>query len=157
MRNALLAVLGLFGPFLLMSAIVEPVPPSAGFLEREPSALEPAPEPDGPELAVRSWLTEAIAAEGLEWDEGEIDAAVDLCWLESRFDPYCQNARSSAYGLYQFLDSTWGDYGCEKSSDPYLQTVAFVRYVKGRYSTPTKALAWWKELHTVDGRRVHYY
>ena len=59
--------------------------------------------------------------------------------------------------LYQFLASTWPDYGVETTSDPLLQTVAAVRYIEDRYGTPAEALAFHRELHTVNGKRVHYY
>jgi len=34
-----------------------------------------------------------------------------ICQRESRYDPRAQNPVSSASGKYQFLDSTWANYG----------------------------------------------
>ena len=41
---------------------------------------------------------------------------------ESGFNNVAQNPSSSAYGMFQFLDSTWGGVGGHKTSDPWLQT-----------------------------------
>ena len=100
---------------------------------------------------------QAAKIEGLDWDDEQIEAMVRICWRESRYNPVDQNRYSTAFGLYQFLDSTWPDYGVEKTSDPLLQTVAAVRYIEDRYGTPTEALAFHRRLHTVNGARVHYY
>ncbi|MCH8979532.1 MAG: transglycosylase SLT domain-containing protein [Armatimonadetes bacterium] len=100
---------------------------------------------------------QAVKIEGLDWDEEQIEAMVRICWRESRYNPIDQNRESTAYGLYQFLNSTWPDYGFEKTSDPLFQTVAAVRYIEHRYGTPTEALAFHRELHTVNGKQVHYY
>lgn len=100
---------------------------------------------------------QAVKIERVDWDEEQIEAMVTICWRESRYSPTDQNRTSTAYGLYQFLDSTWQYYGVAKTSDPLLQTVAAVRYIKDRYGTPTEALAFHKRLHTVNGQRVNYY
>lgn len=71
----------------------------------------------------------------------------NLAWIighESGFRPYAQNPRSTAYGLFQFLNSTWKGTGIAKTSDPYWQTRAGIRYIKGRYRTPTGAINHWK-------------
>lgn len=39
------------------------------------------------------------------------DALLTLAEIESGFDPTRKNPRSSAGGLFQFIDSTWGQYG----------------------------------------------
>ncbi|QDM55913.1 tape measure protein [Gordonia phage Trax] len=54
-----------------------------------------------------------------------------------------QNPNSTAYGLFQFLDQTWGTVGMSKTDDPFLQGVAFGKYIRGteKYGTPSKALA----------------
>lgn len=41
------------------------------------------------------------------------------------------------------IDSTWAGTGIAKCDSPIAQTVAAVRYVSGRYSTPSKALAFY--------------
>ena len=106
---------------------------------------------------VEKLCRQAAKIEGLDWDDEQIEAMVRICWRESRYNPIDQNRESTAYGLYQFLNSTWPDYGFEKTSDPLFQTVAAVRYIEHRYGTPTEALAFHRELHTVNGKQVHYY
>ncbi|MCH7904058.1 MAG: transglycosylase SLT domain-containing protein [Armatimonadetes bacterium] len=100
---------------------------------------------------------QAIEIEGLDWGEEQIDAMVLICWRESRYDANDQNQTSTAYGLYQFLDSTWQYTSVEKTPDPLLQTVAAVRYIEDRYDTPTEALKFHRQLRVVNGKRVRYY
>lgn len=64
-----------------------------------------------------------------------------LLMKESGFRNTAQNPTSTAYGMFQFLDSTWGGYGIPKTSDPRLQTIAGGRYIAGRYGNPSNALA----------------
>jgi SLT domain-containing protein len=66
---------------------------------------------------------------------------------ESSFNPNAKNPKSSAHGLFQFLDSTRKDYGGNAIDwyDPYQQTLAGMKYIKDRYGTPEKALAFWDE------------
>lgn len=70
-----------------------------------------------------------------------------MLWIaqhESDYDPNNQNKTSTAYGLYQFLNSTWDDTGIQKTSDPYQQAVAAVRYIKQRYGTAQNAVDFWQ-------------
>lgn len=62
---------------------------------------------------------------------------------ESGWRPNAQNPRSTAYGLYQFLNSTWSGYGCVKTPDPKQQIECGIKYIKGRYGNPTNALNFW--------------
>ena len=67
-------------------------------------------------------------------------------WLitrESSWRPTAQNPSSTAYGLKQFLDSTWAGVGCVKSSDPVYQLNCGQKYVTARYSTWANAKAYW--------------
>jgi len=77
--------------------------------------------------------------------EEDVAAMVRLAWRESRFDPEAQNPRTTAFGMYQFLDSTWHYYGVEKTSDPFWQTVAAIDYIIDRYGAPVKALAFHRQ------------
>ncbi len=102
-------------------------------------------------------IERAIAIEGVEWDDRQVEAMARLCWRESRYNPSLDNPRSTAYGLWQFLDSTWKYYGIEKTSDPLLQTIAAVRYIEDRYKTPRRALEFHLVARTVNGEVQHYY
>jgi hypothetical protein len=76
-----------------------------------------------------------------------------LAWVinhESGFNPNAQNPTSTAYGLFQFLNGTWGGVGGHKTSDPYLQSVYGLRYISSRYGTPLGAQAFWQAHHWYD-------
>ncbi len=52
---------------------------------------------------------------------------------ESSGNPTAQNPKSSAYGLYGFLDSTWKTVGCVKTSNPIEQERCAILYMEQRY------------------------
>lgn len=52
-----------------------------------------------------------------------------------------RNPRSTAYGLAQFLNSTWKGTGIKKTKDPIMQIRAMYRYVRNRYGSAAKALS----------------
>lgn len=61
--------------------------------------------------------------------------AYRLIMKESGCNPNAQNPRSTAYGIGQFLNSTWRGVGCVKSSDPVYQLKCMQNYVFGRYGS----------------------
>lgn len=70
----------------------------------------------------------------------------DLNWLltrESGWRPNAQNPTSTAYGLFQFLDSTWGTVGGHKTSDPKLQLEYGLKYIRQRYGDVRGARDFW--------------
>lgn len=74
------------------------------------------------------------------WGASDINAWYTLGMKESGWRANAQNPTSTAYGIGQFLDSTWGGYGIPKTSDPQKQILAMARYIKARYGSPSKAL-----------------
>lgn len=64
----------------------------------------------------------------------------DLITRESRWKSNAQNPTSTAYGLGQFLNSTWKTVGCVKTNDPYKQIDCTIAYVEARYGYPQKAI-----------------
>jgi hypothetical protein len=58
---------------------------------------------------------------------------------ESGWNPNAQNPNSSAYGIPQFLDSTWASTGIAKTSNGYRQIDAGLAYVDSRYGSPCGA------------------
>jgi hypothetical protein len=58
---------------------------------------------------------------------------------ESGWNPNAQNPSSSAYGIPQFLDSTWASTGIAKTSNGYRQIDAGLSYVDSRYGSPCGA------------------
>ncbi|AFV51372.1 hypothetical protein FDG66_gp52 [Streptomyces phage phiCAM] len=95
-------------------------------------------------------LGKAAAAER-GWTGSEWTALEDLWTRESDWNPTAQNPTSTAYGIAQFLDSTWKGYGIPKTSDPERQIEAGLRYIEARYGKPSKALAFW------HNRYPHWY
>lgn len=75
------------------------------------------------------------------WGPRELSAWYTLGMKESGWNNNAQNPTSTAYGIGQFLDSTWGAYGFRKSSDPAYQVRAMAEYIRRRYGSPSKALA----------------
>jgi hypothetical protein len=70
----------------------------------------------------------------------------ELIGRESGWNPHADNPTSSAYGYGQFLSSTRSSY--EKKlglsyNNPVHQLIMTAQYIKDRYGTPEKALAFW--------------
>lgn len=100
------------------------------------SDLGPLREPAGNDLDNRQLVRRAAHQWG--WDE-HWPSLRALVQQESSFNNLAQNPTSTAYGLFQFLDSTWAGVGGHKTSDPWLQTKYGLRYIKDRYGNPTAA------------------
>ncbi|WP_240373041.1 tape measure protein [Brevibacterium zhoupengii] len=78
----------------------------------------------------------------------------DLNWLltrESGWNPNAQNPSSSAYGLFQFLNGTWGTVGGSKTSDPKMQLEYGLKYIKQRYGDVQGARSFWERNHWYEG------
>ena len=78
----------------------------------------------------------------------------DLNWLltrESGWRPNAQNPTSTAYGLFQFLNSTWGTVGGHKTSDPKLQLEYGLKYIRQRYGDVRGAREFWSRNHWYEG------
>lgn len=103
-------------------------------------AAELGHDPSG----VKATVQKAFAKHG--WDKEPFWSATD--WIvnkESTWNPTAQNPSSTAFGLFQFLDSTWAETGVAKTSDPALQAAAGATYIKKRYGDPVKAKAFWEQ------------
>lgn len=90
--------------------------------------------------AQRGWAT------GGQWD-----ALYNLIMGESGFNNNAQNPTSSAYGMFQFLNSTWGSVGGSKTSDPWQQASLGLRYIANSYGNPMNAYGKW------SSRSPHWY
>lgn len=86
------------------------------------------------------WTVLAARRAGVKAGYARHPALAKLVRLESGFSPRADNPTSTAFGLYQFLDSTWASYGCRFSTDPVYQSVCGIRYIEGRYRSPSAAL-----------------
>lgn len=98
---------------------------------------------------VKGMVQQLAAARG--WTGAEWTALEKLVQNESAWNPSAQNPTSTAFGLFQFLNSTWAGTGFSKSSDPQVQTEAGLKYIASRYGTPSAALAAW------NSRSPHWY
>ena len=74
------------------------------------------------------------------WGDDQWGALEELVQRESSWNPNAQNPTSTAFGLFQFLDKTWGKYG-KKTSDPRAQAAAGLAYIRDRYGDPRSALS----------------
>ncbi len=79
------------------------------------------------------------------WD-GFWPALDALVMSESGWNNFAQNPTSTAYGIGQFLNSTWAGVGYSKTSDPRTQILAMLDYIAQRYSNPSRAWAF-KQAH----------
>ncbi|HEY4625187.1 MAG TPA: lytic transglycosylase domain-containing protein [Blastococcus sp.] len=71
----------------------------------------------------------------------EFSCLENLWGKESGWDPNAQNPSSTAYGIPQFLDSTWAGTGIAKTSDGYRQIDAGLIYIDERYGSACGAWA----------------
>jgi muramidase (phage lysozyme) len=75
----------------------------------------------------------------------EFDCLHQLWTKESNWRPNAHNKSSGAFGIAQFLPSTWANYKYPyKPKDPQIQIKAGLRYIYKRYGTPCKAWEFWK-------------
>jgi hypothetical protein len=138
-------------PTVTVTETVTPRPepkPSRSEASRKPVAKPsktPTPTPSTPRE-----IGKALAAER-GWTAAQWTALEELWQVESGWDPNAQNPTSTAYGIAQFLDSTWLLVGAVKTSDPTKQIEAGLDYIARTYGLPTNALAAW------HGRSPHWY
>ena len=92
--------------------------------------------------SVQSMAQEMAAARG--WTGAQWDALNWIVEHESSWNSNAQNPSSTAYGLFQFLDSTWSTVGASKTSDPAAQIQAGLAYIAQRYGSPSAAQAFWQ-------------
>ncbi|MGY1616171.1 transglycosylase SLT domain-containing protein [Geodermatophilus sp. SYSU D00691] len=105
----------------------------AAAAEQAAAAEAAAPAPGG------SYQDYALAQLG--GDASEFSCLEKLWGRESGWNPNAQNPTSTAYGIPQFLDSTWASTGIAKTSDPYRQIDAGLIYINERYGSPCGAWA----------------
>jgi Transglycosylase SLT domain len=74
-------------------------------------------------------------------DGTQFSCLENLWGKESGWNPNAQNPTSSAYGIAQFLDSTWAGTGIAKTADGYRQIDAGLIYINNRYGSPCAAWA----------------
>jgi hypothetical protein len=103
-------------------------------------APEPEPEPAAaPAAAAPSGSFQDYAMSKLGGDGSQFSCLESLWGKESGWNPDAQNPTSTAYGIPQFLDSTWAGTGIGKTSDGYRQIDAGLIYINDRYGSPCAA------------------
>lgn len=75
------------------------------------------------------------------WAASQMAPLIKLWNKESGWNPNAQNPTSSAYGVAQFLDSTWGSFTYPKTSDGRKQVYDGLEYIGGDYGSPAAAWA----------------
>jgi hypothetical protein len=101
--------------------------------------FSPAPA----DLSANQSLVKGFAQIWHGWFGDEWTALYHLIMGESGFNNTAQNPTSTAYGMFQFLDTTWGTVGGHKTSDPLLQTKYGLDYIAQRYGDPMRAYGQW--------------
>ena len=94
-----------------------------------------------------------------QWDNPKREfACLDLLWhKESGWRSHAANPKSTAFGIPQFLNSTWVNYGYPvRPKDPQVQIKAGLRYIYKRYDTPCGAWEFWKRKAGKDLRGGWY-
>jgi hypothetical protein len=73
------------------------------------------------------------------WTGAQWDALNNIVMAESGWCNTAQNSSSTAYGIGQFLNTTWSSTGYTKTSSPKTQILAMLAYIKIRYGDPSSA------------------
>ena len=69
----------------------------------------------------------------------ELSCYFNIIDKESKWNPLAQNPKSTAFGIGQFLNSTWGLVDSKKTENPYAQIDAMIKYVNLIYGDGCKA------------------
>jgi hypothetical protein len=121
--------------------ITDPASTLAGITTTNPFTSNTGPVSSN---AAANMATGQRLAAGYGWASGEQWAALRTLWNnESGWNNNAQNSSSTAYGIAQFLDTTWAGTGFSKSSNATIQIEAGLLYIKLRYGNPVNALNFW--------------
>jgi len=113
----------------------------------ERAAAKPAPAAAPAPAASSSSSSAAPRGSFKEYAMSKVGSAQQFSCLEnlwgkeSGWNPNAQNPTSTAYGIPQFLNSTWASTGIAKTSDGYRQIDAGLIYIDSRYGSPCGAWA----------------
>ncbi|MGZ4617181.1 MAG: phage tail tape measure protein [Frankiaceae bacterium] len=92
-------------------------------------------------VSANAALGAQMAARYYGWTGAEWNALYALGMRESGWRNTAQNPTSTAYGIAQFLDSTWASVGLSKTSSPVVQIAGMLKYIQQRYRDPLGAWA----------------
>lgn len=113
-------------------SIIQPLQPTVYAQKQEVAKVPVAPPKPAPvaPTSVTGTCSDWLAQAGISDPD-----AVWLIGKESGCRPTAQNPTSTAYGIFQFLDSTWAGVGCVKTPDPVEQMRCGTKYVMQRYGS----------------------
>jgi hypothetical protein len=111
-----------------------------------------------PNTAVPSTITgtQAVVYQAMlnaGFPASEWSALKQIITHESGFNPAARNPSSGAFGLFQFLGHQ-KDLPGGYSSDPAIQSIAGMQYIRQRYGSPSKAWAFWQGHNWYDAGGV---
>jgi membrane protein involved in colicin uptake len=92
-----------------------------------------------PAASARSGSFQDYALSKLGGNRSQFSCLEHLWGKESGWNPNAQNRSSTAYGIPQFLNSTWAGTGIGKTSNGYRQIDAGLIYIDSRYGSPCGA------------------
>jgi len=131
-------------PAISLDSAVTPAAPGSAGGSGSGSAAPPAgtPAADLTGSAAANQALGRLMAAAYGWSTGTEWADLNnVVMSESGWRSDAQNPTSTAYGIFQFLDTTWASVGYTKSSNPATQIAAGLKYIKERYGDPVKAWA----------------
>lgn len=101
-----------------------------------------APGPTGTCNAAQTSSNKKLAQQLLptQW-KNQWNDVNSIVMAESGWCNTIQNPNSTAYGIGQFLNTTWASTGYTKTSDPKAQILAMYVYIKMSYGSPSAAWA----------------
>jgi hypothetical protein len=105
----------------------------------EAKAAAAAPARSAAAAAAPSGSLQDYAMSKLGGSGSQFNCLENLWGKESGWNPNAQNPTSTAYGIPQFLNSTWAGTGIAKTSDGYRQIDAGLIYIDSRYGSPCAA------------------
>ena len=79
-----------------------------------------------------------------DWKMSEWKCLRNLWSNESHFNPKALNKHSGAYGIAQFMPSTWGNYNVVQTPSAELQIQYGLRYIEKRYGSACNAWRFWQ-------------
>lgn len=122
-------------------SIIQPLQPTVYAQKQEVAKVPVAPPKPAPvaPTSVTGTCSDWLAQAGISDPD-----AVWLIGKESGCRPTAQNPTSTAYGIFQFLDSTWAGVGCVKTPDPVEQMRCGTKYVMQRYGSWAGARSFWQ-------------
>ena len=121
----------------------------AGFVASTPAAAEAPQLTQKQKIKLLEPKQYALAMVKKQWkpDAQKQFSCLNQLWTkESNWRSNALNKSSGAFGIAQFLPTTWANYKYPyKPKDPQIQIDAGLRYIYKRYSSPCHAWAFWQK------------